>query len=125
MSILRRRALIKVLSWSIIDEKISIDGKYDALNALEKDFNFTIEHYHYKLDGKHFHVTECIYQISETSQEIRRFHFLSGRNVYAKEWNAFLERGILLDERGRPIVVYGDSDFSDSSDEELEILDDF
>lgn len=118
MSILCRRELIKYLGYSILDDEISISAKYAALDALERDFNFTIEHYRYRLDGKIFHVTEYIDQISETTQEIRRFHFYSGKNVYAKEWNAFIERGILVDERGRPIVVYGDSDFSDWSDEE-------
>lgn len=120
MTTIRRRALIKSLGYSVLDGEISISEKNAALNALEQEFNFTVEHYYYKLDGKFFHVAEYIDQISETTQEIRRFHFYSGKNVYAKEWNAFLDRGILVDERGRPIPMCGDSDFSDYSDEEEE-----
>lgn len=120
MSIERSNQLHKSLGYSILKGEISASEKHAALDALEQEFNHDIEHYHYKLDGKHFHIVECIYQHSEMSREVQRFHFWSGLNVHAEDWDAFLERGILVDERGRPIVACGDSDFSDYCEEEEE-----
>ena len=95
------------------------------------DHNVIVDHSHMNepdflmLTGAEFNVNEENYQRGHSKSA--HFNFIAKRpdNLwqpfrYAKEWNAFLERGILLDERGRPIVVYGDSDFSDWSDEEEE-----
>ena len=106
--------------YSIIDGEVSASEKQAALDELEQDFNFSVEHFYYRLDGKFFHITERIWQFSEMTQVIRRFHFCTGLNVHAKEWNDFFDHGLLVDDYGRPIVACSDSECLDYSDEEEE-----
>ena len=93
-----RQQLMRLLHTSVMDGKITITEKYDILKQLEELYGVKIEHIHCKVRKHTHHYVIVTYRINDWMIEEDKFKFYSGKSITAKEWNDFVDYGVLLEE---------------------------